>query len=424
MMKRQEKRWCSGFHKHEGAKIHIREANVCEDASGITVKYSISVAEKTDVLWFHFSPEYKDVISYEVVDGVIVMLLPFALRGGYQIISDIPISEQLWFQITQQLIPQLALTSPDIWPTEINAPLAHPAFSPNKVATAMSCGVDSFTTFYQFTSDMPEEQWKVNLLTFFENGAHHSGVIGHSSQENAVYRSQLEHVRHFCDSIRYPLLNVSSNLDSFLCEVFWKDSYHYTHAFRNAGFVLLLQKLIRVYYYAGAHDLTYFSASLWEDTEYYEKWLLPNLSTACTHFFSVSTSLNRIEKTQFISKHAETHDHLLVCYAGGENCGKCSKCIRQLLTLDYLGKLDLYKGSFTISDYLVNTSSFECQLLAFRREDPFLEEVYQTALENGVRFSIHKRCRALLYRLSLRINGAKNKLRHMLRRLLQKRAKS
>lgn len=408
-----ERRYCSGFRKYQGAKIHIKKQELCKGDEGITLKYAISVGEKEGELWYRFPADQEESISYEVADGVIVTLLPFALRGGYDIYSEIPMSERLWFQLTGQVIPQLALTSEELWNTELHAPLCTPSYTPDRVATAMSCGVDSFTTFFEHTHDMPKERWKIDLLTFFQNGAHHSGTIGHSDKEDEVYAEQLAHVRRFCETVHYPLLDVASNLDAFLSAMFWNDSYHYTHSYRNAGFVLLLQKKIRTYYYAGAYDLNLFSTSLWDDPAHYEKWLLPNLSTDCTSFFSVATSMDRIEKMKYIAQFPETYDHLLVCYAGGENCGTCVKCVRQLLTLDYLGLLDRYQNSFSVEEYRNNKTFYERRLLVLKKTDPFLEEVYQIAEKKGVRFSIRQRLDAECYRLERFSKGVKSKLREL-----------
>jgi bacterioferritin-associated ferredoxin len=267
---------------------------------------------------------------------------------------------------------------------------------------------------------MPEESWKVDLLTFFENGAHHNGTIGHSEQESRIFQEQLEHVRAFCEASNYQLLSVSSNLDDFLSDYFWQDSYESTHAYRNVGFVLLLQKQIRAYYYAGAWDISRFSVSLWEDSEHYEKWLLPNLSTDCTQIFSVSTAMNRMEKTRYISQFPETYDHLLVCYTSGSNCGKCDKCVRQLLALDYLGLLETYKNSIPYETYQKEKPWYELQLLSFRREDPFLNEIYQYALSHGFHFSIDRRLKAFLSRNLSRARGLKNIMRHKLSRVFHR----
>lgn len=379
------------------------------DSDGIILSCEISAGERRGTLWFRFPAGNEDAISHEVADGVVVMLLPFALRGGYNIESELPISQRLWFQLTQQLIPQFSAVSQEYWPVNIRMPLIAPSCHPDLTATAMSCGVDSFTTFFQYTKDMPETRWKIDLLTFFEKGAHHNGVIGHSTREAEIYQGQLAHVKRFCASVNFPLLHVSSNLDDVLCELFWKDSFHQTHTFRNAGFVLLLQKQIRTYYYAGARDISRFSVSLWDDTELYEKWLLPNLSTDCTQFYSVGTSMNRIEKTRDIARFPESYDHLLVCYAGGENCGRCSKCIRLMLTLDYLGFLEQYKNSIPYETYNENKSWYELQMLCEKRSDFCLEEVYQTALAQGRRFPVKLRIQALLEKNLSRFRALKKK---------------
>lgn len=399
-MKEKQPPWTIGFERKKGEMIELETAELVDDGDSVVLNYQISVSGKSSTLWFRFDTCYKEAISYEVADGVVIALLPFAMRGGYHIHSTIPLSERLWFQLTEQVIPQLCKTDAELWHTELQFPQLCTHFLPTKTACAMSCGVDSFTTFFQYTH-RDCSRWNVNLLTFFQNGAHHNGEIGHSKSEGQLFQQQLTHVRCFCKSVNYPLLSVSSNLDEFLSTMFWSDSFHYTHTFRNSGFVLLLQKLIRSYYYAGASDITGFAASLWIDTERYDKWLLPNLSTDSTQLYSVNTSMNRIEKTLYISQFPETYNHLLVCYAGGENCGKCSKCVRLLLTLDYLGLLEQYRSSIPYDTYKRNQHWYESELLRRRRVDPCLQEVYQLGLAKGIRYSCKARSKAFyLNRLS------------------------
>ncbi len=377
------------------------------DDASLLLRYRVCVADKESVLWYRFPIAYKDAVSYEVADGVVVSILSYAIRGGYHIHSEIPISEKLWFQLTSQIIPQLCATDSDNFPTEISAPLLATDYHPEQTATAMSCGVDSLTTFFQYTQNLRDSRWKLDLLTFFQNGAHHGGSIGHSEKEADLFQRQLEHVRKYCDTVHFPLLYVESNLDGFLSETFWDDSYNYTHTFRNAGFVLLLQKEIRDYYYAGVRDITKFDVSLWDDTELYDRWLLPHLSTDSTTFYSVSSTMDRIEKTQYLSSFPETYDHLLVCYHGGENCGRCTKCIRQLLLLDFMGVLDRYSKSFPVSTYRRERSWYILQMLVMRKKDFSLEEVYRYSLKTGARYSVRERLRAFIYRNVWKITDRK-----------------
>ena len=117
--------------------------------------------------------------------------------------------------------------------------------------------------------------------------------------------------------------------------------YDHTHTFKNIGITLLLQKLIKIYYYAAAYNLDRFSCAIDEDSAHYEKWMLPNCSTESTSFFSANNSLTRIEKIQYLSTKPETYDNVLVCYMEGTNCGKCIKCWRTMLEMDVCGVIDL-----------------------------------------------------------------------------------
>ena len=77
--------------------------------------------------------------------------------------------------------------------------------------------------------------------------------------------------------------------------------------------------------------------------------LLQCLSTESLQFI-LSDYATRIEKTKVIADDPIANKFLDVCFCFN-NCGKCSKCRRTLVTLDILGKVDNFKESFNIEDF-------------------------------------------------------------------------
>ncbi len=71
------------------------------------------------------------------------------------------------------------------------------------------------------------------------------------------------------------------------------------------------------------------------DAAHYEGVLLPMLSTETTSFYSSNQEMSRIEKVRLISDFEQSYEWLLVCWLHKPNCGKCGKCIRTMLELDF-----------------------------------------------------------------------------------------
>ena len=369
--------------------IYIRSCRLIEnDDATASLVYSIDVKETHRDLYFKFSKNYKDYACENLADGVVVILLSYAMRGGYDIESAVPVSGRLYYSIMKQLIPQLYYCTKNVYKPVIKAPLSQERFSPTGVGTAISCGVDSLTTLKEYTVDCKQEEYRLTLLTFYQNGAHHLDKGRLDKEQEELFLGQAERVEAFCSQYGYPLLRVDSNLQECLASLLWYDSFHRTHIYRNVGITLLFQKLIKVYYYSSTYKPNDFSCSLLIDPAHYEKYLLPHLSTENTTFYSSNECMTRLEKTEYISSFPQSYDHLLVCFMSKYNCGHCLKCKRTLLTLDALGILELYKNSFDLEDYRKNREQFLREFCVEKEKDDLLREIYDYNLKNGDKLSV------------------------------------
>ena len=257
-------------------------------------------------------------------------------------------------------------------------------FSPQGVATAISCGVDSFTTLKEYTIDCENDDYRITHLTFYENGAHHLDQYGYNEGQIKAFLGQANTAKEFCEKYGYELILIESNLNEMLSKLFWDDAYALTHTYRNVGFSLLLQKLVKTYYYSAGVNLDTFHFYVQSDPAYYERFLLPCCSTENTSFFNSNEGMTRLEKTMYISDFEQTYDHLLVCYMSGHNCGECKKCRRTLLTLDTIGKLDRYKNSFDIEKYQREKTDILADMIAYKDSDIYLNEIFQYRKEHNL----------------------------------------
>lgn len=339
---------------------------------------------KSSDLWFETKSEYYDFLCEELIDGVAIIMLSYAMRGGYDIVSEIPISEELYYNLAYHVIPQLCSYNKDVHPTCIKAPVVHNDFKPKAVAAGMSCGVDSFCTLFEYTEECKLENYKLTHLTYFENGAHHVAKGNDFNKMKQVFNEQLAVSEKFCKEYNFELITMWSNVNEFLSKFFWMEPFELTHTYRNIGMAMLIQKLIRTYYYSSALNIDDFTPDLRNDSAYYEKYMIPHIRTGAFFPFSSNKAMTRLEKTVYISDFEASHKYLNVCFMSGHNCGKCKKCIRTLTTLDVIGKLEKYSEAFDIDYYKKNKNWYYTSLCYRKGDDIFADEILKYAKSKNI----------------------------------------
>jgi hypothetical protein len=143
------------------------------------------------------------------------------------------------------------------------------------------------------------------------------------------------------------LLEVRSNVSDII-----SFGHPRIHWFRNISIVLFFQKMISKYYYASAW--TYLDSKIHENCLHPDPILIPLLSTENIEFISHGCQYTRVEKTEKIMHTDLVKTHLDVCvnhkYVNESskklNCGKCSKCQRTMLVLDFYNLLEEYDNAF------------------------------------------------------------------------------
>ena len=82
--------------------------------------------------------------------------------------------------------------------------------------------------------------------------------------------------------------------------------------------------------------------------------------------------MSRIEKVRLISDFEQSYDWLLVCWLQIPNCGKCGKCIRTMLELDFVGKLERYRTCFDLDEYFKNRDKYLRLIVRTKERDHFM----------------------------------------------------
>lgn len=363
--------------------IFIKDITQNQNAETLEVTYCVIIRGNPYNLTYKISGESIDPVPM-LCDAVIVSLLYYAIKHGLSYVSDFPVSEKLYYNLTKHVIPQLCATNNrDSGMIQIQMPLSKEVYHGEWVGTGISLGVDSFTTIHEYNEKCNLEGYQLTHLVHLKTGAHH-GQLGYYNQqtEDKLFVAENTKVKEFCQNHKYKLITIETNLHALICTEFGY-GFDTTHTYRNLGCILLLQNQFNKYYYASACNLDKFDIKLSKDVAYYEKWLIPHISNESISFYSANTNMTRIQKVAFLSEFEDTYDNLHVCWHETDNCGRCKKCIRTLVTLDILGVLDKYSRAFNLDHYYSERDSMICEVILLRKFDMSYMEIYNFMVRNN-----------------------------------------
>ncbi|MBQ9467000.1 MAG: hypothetical protein IJU62_08485 [Muribaculaceae bacterium] len=377
-------------------------------------------------LWFAVPLEYKDGLCADRGDAFVASFLWYAMITGSDIKSEAPLSQQMVFNIKRFLIPALCTDQNGYRRIDIlGETTSEPVRNAAAVGTGMSCGVDSFYTANQYVRPDTPSRYRLTHLCYFNMGA----IFHPDRQSKKEYtvkefydttdrmsEEKRDLARQVADQSNMPLVYVKSNLDSD----YYRGAYGHTGVYRNCAMALSLQGLFSVYYNSSGGWPGYFDLTLTEGSQHYEALLCQCLSTESLAFI-LSDYTTRFEKTAVIADDKLAQKYLDVCFRFN-NCGTCSKCIRTLVTLEILGKLDQFADVFNIDYFKKHRAQAYYKILLTKSGDAkdddavFTRDLYKRAKEkNLIPFSSY-----LKYWLVtiLGINKIKKGAKHLAKRVL------
>ena len=375
-------------------------------------------------LWFAVPIEYKEYLCVERGDAFVVAMLWYAMITGSDIESIAPMSEKMVFHITRYLIPALCTDENGYRRIKIMGPTTdQPYQNIGGVGTGMSCGVDSFYTMHEYTKEDTPIKYKLTHLSYFNMGA----IFHPNRTEKKKYtlkefydttdrmsEEKRENARLVAEQAGMPLVYVKSNLDSD----YYRGAYGHTGVYRNCAMALSLQGLYSVYYNSSGGWPGYFDLTLTEGSQHYEALLCQCLSTESLNFI-LSDYATRLEKTIAIADDKLAQKYLDVCFCFN-SCGKCSKCIRTLVTLDIIGKVDQFREIFDVDDFKKHKADAYFEILKTKDGDAkednavFAKDLYRMATSKGLipRKSIEMYEK---YLKKLKVAKLKNSIKNILR---------
>lgn len=300
----------------------------------------LSDKDETVVLWYEVSSEYVPYLCTEKSDAFLVNLLLYAMENDYNIVCEGCISEKLYYQLTEYLIPTISQNIEVYKPIIIKAPLSSEILlSQNCVGGSISGGVDSFFTAIKHRERL-ESNFNITHYTFFNAGA--SGMYG-GEKARKIFHERIDWIKQVAIEQGKPLVVVDTNFNEFLHQVHVE-----THTFRSLAIPLALQKLFSVYYYSSGVPFNEFEISK-SDTASYDLLIMSCLNTENITFYSHGGNTTRIEKLKYISSYPVTYKYLNVCVWDATNCCRCPKCRKTMMELHLIGKLDNYSKVFDLN---------------------------------------------------------------------------
>ncbi len=363
--------------------LTVYKPEIIEHENETILQAKFDCGDTNDILWFSTTKEFGQYLCHERGDAFLIAMLHYAMKRGEDIRVLAPISERLYYALTKHFIKIIAEMFPDYHHIRIICDIdSENLDSAGGVGTGLSCGIDSFCTVAEHTDESCPASYRLTHLTFFNVGA--SGDYG-GDYARDLFHKRTEAVRPCADELNLPLVILDSNISEIL-----EMNFVPSHTYRNVAAALALQKLFRTYYYSSGYSLRTFELN-YSDASYYDAYSLNMFSTNDLEFFPSGEIYSRVEKTEIVSNYPLSHKYLNVCEAAETNCSRCHKCQRTLVTLDLLGKLDLYRSVFDLDDYQQHRSRYFSKVLSGRKDDHFKEEIFD-AIGQGdfkIPFSAH-----------------------------------
>lgn len=371
-----------------------------EEQTVLKANIKYEMRESSFDLWYSVNQVYGKYLCSDYADAFVLAVLMLAMKSGQDIVVEAPVSSKLLFNLNNTVQPIYAKQNPELKQVVIKSlPDPHIVYNGSGLGCCCSLGIDSFASFLQhYGPDVPEE-YRATHLTLFN-----SGQLGYKDVEGTrrFFNETIHNLQEFSHEVNLPILAVDSNIN----ELYFGSGFTIvqTVLLRTISCALTLQKLFSKYVFASSYSIEYFKLTA-NDDEYAQVAYASSLSTNNMEIIFSSPAMTRVEKTEFISQYPITTKYLDVCWSGQwafgnvqsdkyfkekqhKNCGKCDKCLRTLLALDLLGKLEDYEQMFDMDYYRANKDHFVAKVLAYRKSNAFYSELYDLMKEKGVKPSL------------------------------------
>ena len=353
---------------------------------GMTSPYS----EKT--LYYEIDKKYNHMFADDSYDAFVLVPLWLAMYHKQNLHIRGKISKKL-FQNIKWYIQKIWC---DYWDVFSPVNLIVDGFtSPLKergkiVGAGISCGVDSLSTIYDHFIREDDPDYKINALFYFDCGIF--GTFGDEMSKDITLTRSIPG-RNVATELGLPYYYLKSNLHAFRKQ----DDlvrFNYIAVYSCA---LSLSNDVGRYYVSNTtnyEEIKKFRDSFHNDdmAEFCESYLVPLIQNERVDLIIDGCQYRRVDKLRNIVDWDITKKYLNVCWRytpDGSNCTLCPKCLRTLLPLEIMGKLDDYKNVFDLEKYQAISFNYKIDCIKNYNVNVFDTENVDFAKENN--FALPKR---------------------------------
>lgn len=252
------------------------------------------------------------------------------------------------------------------------------------IGTGISCGVDSLSTLYDHFVRETDSNFRINALFYFNCGIF--GEFG-DSQWLELTLNRNEPGKRAAKDLGLPCYYLNSNLHAFR-KLIDMNKLNFIAVYSCA---LSLGNAVSRYYVSNGfsyNEIKDFNHHLHNKdmAGFCESYLVPLIQTERTELIIDGCQYRRVDKLKNIVDWDIAKKYLNVCWRytpDGSNCGMCGKCLRTLLPLEIMGKLDDYAQVFDVAKYREISFNYKVRCLKNYGEDPFETENVDFAQENN-----------------------------------------
>jgi hypothetical protein len=328
----------------------IHRPRIYDDAPETCVSARIELetpgVEAPDELWFRFPASYRPYLT-DAANGFLVGLLPTAMCLGESVRVAGDVSPQLAYglRVYQQI--QNAWWPDRFSKVEVELPHLRPATRatmPGAVASTMSGGVDSSYTLWTHRPDhepLPEYRLTHSLLI---NGYDFDVDLDNTGHYQRIF----DYYKPLAANAGIELLTSRTNLRVFRLLGQKRAPLRLSLEAPIAASVHVLGNLMSRFYLPASDSYRYESMI----PRGGHPVLVHLLGTETLQMISDGGDASRVEKIAVIAEWPDTYSRLRVCWRTAvfnatsgliENCGRCEKCVRTMLSLELLGAIDRYR---------------------------------------------------------------------------------
>ena len=343
--------------------IQIGKPYVTNDGDGLSrLCADVTFGDTTRCLKYGVEERYSFALTQDRADSFVAAMIHIGLQLGADIVCEAPVSRRLLYKLNQSYIPAMTFAFPKLKEMNVVAKPVAAASSRGGVGCSCSFGLNSLYTLLE----NGDGEYPVTHLCIFNAGTFEE------DENREIFREHCRYMESFAKERELDSIFVDTNLHEVLNE-----RYLDVYGTRQMSVILALQGLFKAYHYSATVRDKDFRFDDY-DNAYYDPLSVDCLSTDSLRFFLSGASVSRIDKLIMMADHPKEAGMIHPCFrrqAWEGNCGKCTKCRRDMLAIYAAGKTEQYSEAFDFQGFEKNIATNLAFVMAESSRDVLMKEV-------------------------------------------------